>query len=204
MPNPVKLVHFTQNIDCELCAETKELLENVVLLSDKLSLETFNLQLDTAKASQYGIDKAPATVVEGTRDFGIRLYGLPAGYEFIVLLEDIVRVSRGESGLAAESVDKLRSLSAPVHLEVLVTPTCPYCPGAAALAHQLALESDLVTADMVEAREFPDLVRRYRVRGVPKTMINGTTGIEGALPESLFIDQILISVSAKQLVATRL
>lgn len=66
------------------------------------------------------------------------------------------------------------------------------------------MESELITADMVEATEFPDLVRRYRVRGVPKTMINGTKSIEGALPESIFIDQILSSASSNQPAAAEL
>lgn len=116
MQNAVKLVHFTQELDCDFCGETKELLETLASLSGRISLEVYNLQLEKDKAAQYGIDKVPATVIEGGRDYGIRLYGLPAGYEFVVLLEGILRVSRGESGLAAESVDKLRSLAAPVHL----------------------------------------------------------------------------------------
>lgn len=195
MQNAVKLVHFTQELDCDFCGETKELLETLASLSGRISLEVYNLQLEKDKAAQYGIDKVPATVIEGARDYGIRLYGLPAGYEFVVLLEDILRVSRGESGLSAESVAKLRSLAAPVHLQVFVTPTCPYCPGATLLAHQLALESEQITADMVEATEFPDLVRRYNVRGVPKTIVNGKAGIEGSLPEPHFIDGILAAVN---------
>ena len=195
MQNAVKLVHFTQELDCDFCGETKELLETLASLSGRISLEVHNLQLAKDKAAQYGIDKVPATVIEGARDYGIRLYGLPAGYEFVVLLEDILRVSRGESGLSAESVAKLRSLAAPVHLQVFVTPTCPYCPGATLLAHQLALESEQITADMVEATEFPDLVRRYNVRGVPKTIVNGKAGIEGSLPEPHFIDGILAAVN---------
>lgn len=194
MQSAVKLVHFTRELECDFCGETRELLEALARLSDKISLEVHNLQLAKDKAAQYGIDKVPATVIEGARDYGIRLYGLPAGYEFVVLLEDILRVSRGESGLSAESVMKLRSLAAPVHLQVFVTPTCPYCPGAALLAHQLALESDQITADMVEATEFPDLVRRYNVRGVPKTIVNGKAGIEGSLPEPNLIDGILAAV----------
>lgn len=114
----------------------------------------------------------------------------------IVLLETLLRISQGESGLSAESIEKLRNLKSPLHIEVFVTPTCPYCPAAVRLAHQLAIESDLITADMVEATEFPDLVQRYDVRGVPKTVINSTASIEGSLPESDYIDEIVSSASA--------
>jgi glutaredoxin-like protein len=196
MHNPVKLVYFTRELDCELCSETRRLLEALVALCDKLSLEVYNLQLDKEKVAQYGVDKVPATVVEGAKDYGIRFYGLPAGYEFVVLLEDIVRISLGNSGLSQETLERLRQLSGPVHLEVFATPTCPYCPGAVRLAHQLAIESELITADMVEATEFPDLVRRHKVRGVPKTVINGTSGIEGSLPESDLVERILTSAAA--------
>jgi len=191
LEHPVKLIYFTQEIECELCSETRQLLETLAALSDKLSLEVYNLQLDKEKAAQYQIAKVPATAVIGTKDYGIRFYGLPAGYEFVVLLEDIVRVSLGSSGLHPETIERLRELSEPVHLEVFATPTCPYCPGAVRLAHQLAIENDLITADMVEATEFPDIVQRYRVRGVPKTVINGTAGFEGALPESDFVAQVI-------------
>jgi glutaredoxin-like protein len=194
--NPVKLVHFTQELDCELCPQTRDLLEDVALLSDKLSLEVYNSLLDKEKVSQYGISKVPATVIEGDKDYGIRLYGLPAGYEFAVLLLDILQVSRRNSGLRPESVEKLRSLAQPLHLEVFVTPMCPYCPGAVRIAHQLAIESDLITADMVEATEYPELVRRYAVRGVPKTVVNGSVSIDGSLPESDYIDEVVSSIAA--------
>jgi predicted DsbA family dithiol-disulfide isomerase len=59
------------------------------------------------------------------------------------------------------------------------------------LAHAFALESDLIRADMVEATEFPHLVQRYGVRGVPKTLVNEGVAIEGALPEEEYLDRIL-------------
>ncbi len=63
------------------------------------------------------------------------------------------------------------------------------------LAHQLAIESDLVTADMVEATEFPHLAHRYQVRAVPRTIVNETGVIEGALPEPLFVQQVLAAAA---------
>jgi predicted DsbA family dithiol-disulfide isomerase len=59
------------------------------------------------------------------------------------------------------------------------------------LAQQLAMESDLITADLVEITEFPDLARRYQVRAVPRTVVNGTAGIDGALPESEFVKAVV-------------
>jgi glutaredoxin-like protein len=191
MKEPVKLLHFTQTLNCETCLDAQKLLEEVAALSDKLRLEMHNPLLEKELAARYGIDKVPATVIEGERDYGIRLYGLPAGYEFAVLLEDILQVSQRASGLEAASVERLKALRQAVHLEVLVTPTCPYCPTAARLAHQLAIESEWITADLVEAAEYSELVQRYRVRGVPKTVINGRHFVDGAVPEEELIEQIL-------------
>jgi glutaredoxin-like protein len=127
---------------------------------------------------------------ETPKDYGIRYYGIPAGYEFSTLINDIMMVSRGESGLSAETKAYLAGLTQPLHLQVFVTPTCPYCPPAVHLAHQLAFESDLVRADMVEAIEFPHLSYKYQVQGVPRTVINETAHMEGSTPEGLLLAKI--------------
>ena len=121
--NPVKLVHFTQELNLEYGREAKQLLEEVAATSDKISLEVFNFLIDKEKVAEYGIDKVPATVVHNGKNFGIRFYGLPAGYEFANLLDAIIAVSSGRSGLSEESVGKLKAITQAVHLEVFVTPT---------------------------------------------------------------------------------
>lgn len=121
--NPVKLIHFTQELNLEYGREAKELLEELVALSEKLSLEVYNFLLDKEKVAEYGVDKVPATVVRSGKDYGIRFYGLPAGYEFSTLLDALVSVSQSDSGLGEKSKEKLRQLAKPLHLEVFVTPT---------------------------------------------------------------------------------
>ena len=123
MVNPVKLVHFTQELNLEYGREARVLIEELAQLSDKLSLETCDFILDKEKVVQYAVDKVPATAVRDGKDYGIRFYGLPAGYEFSTLLDAIVEVSRGDSGLRRESREKLAKITQPVHLEVFVTPT---------------------------------------------------------------------------------
>ena len=121
--NPVKLVHFTQELNLDYGREARQLLEELVALSDKLSLEVYNFLLDKDKVSEFSVDKVPATVVRNGKDYGIRFYGLPAGYEFATLLDVILSVSQEDSGLKAENREKLAKVSQPVHLEVFVTPT---------------------------------------------------------------------------------
>ena len=124
-------------------------------------------------------------------DHGIKLYGVPAGYEFSTFIEDLRMLGAGQVTLSAETREALGRLTQPVHLQVFVTPTCPYCPRAVVLAHKLAMASPLVTADMVEATEFPHLANRYRVHGVPRTVINETIHVEGAVPEAALIAQLM-------------
>lgn len=121
--NPVRLVHFTQELNLEYGREAKQLIEELATLSDKVSVEVFNFLLDKEKAAEYGVDKVPATVVRNSKDFGVRFYGLPAGYEFSNLLDAILTVSSGDSGLSAASRERLAQITAPVHLQVFVTPT---------------------------------------------------------------------------------
>jgi alkyl hydroperoxide reductase subunit AhpF len=123
MVSPVTIVHFTQELNLELGAEALQLVKELAPLSDKLSLQVFNFLLDKEKVTQYGVDKVPATVIHNGKDYGIRFYGLPAGYEFSTLLDAILAVSKGDSGLLPTSRKKLAQLTQPLHLEVFVTPT---------------------------------------------------------------------------------
>ncbi len=123
LPSKVRLVYFTQEIECEGCGITRELLTELATLSDRLSLETHDFVAEKPLADRYGIDKIPALVLEGDRDRGIRFYGIPGGYEFASLLEDIRMVARGDSGLSPATRAALASLDKDVHLQVFVTPT---------------------------------------------------------------------------------
>ncbi len=197
--NPVKLVMFTQSFECQFCTETRQIVEEVAALSDKVSYEVHDFVDDKEVAEEYGIDKIPAIVVlrseDGNeRDYGIRFYGIPSGYEFTSIIEDIMDVSKGESGLQPRSKAAVAELEEPVHFQVFVTPTCPYCPQAVRLAHRFAIESDLIRADMVEAIEFPHLANKYSVFGVPRTVINEKVHQEGAVPEPLMLAKLLEAI----------
>jgi len=198
LTSPVKLVMFTQEMECQFCRETRELVEEVAALSDKISVEVKDFLKEEAEATKLGIDKIPAIAVlgDGDRDYGIRFYGIPAGYEFMSLLESIEIVSKGESGLSANGKERLKGLSKPVHLQVFVTPTCPYCPRAVVQAFRMAMESPNVTASMVEATEFPHLANKYQVSGVPHTVIGESPQpMVGAYPEAAALELILNAVA---------
>jgi len=123
LKSKVKLVNFTQELECQFCRETKDLVTEVAGLSDNIDCEVYNFQIDKEKAAEYGVDKIPATVVLGEKDYGIKYYGIPSGYEFSAFIEAIRMVGSGESGLSEATTTKLKELKNPVHVQVFATPT---------------------------------------------------------------------------------
>ena len=198
LEGPVRFVFFTQKQVCESCLQQESLLKEVAALSGKLSLEVHDLLDDAEKARSYGIAKIPATAVIGKKDYGIRFYGATLGYEFSSLIEAILMASTGKSGLPGDIEALLAIIDVPVHLEVMVTLTCPYCPNMVHLAHQMSVASEFITADEIDSAEFPQLTQRYEVNGVPKTVINEGASFEGALPPLQALLEILKDVKPKE------
>ncbi len=199
MTRPVRLLFFTQSIGCETCLPTRQILDELPALSDRIAVEEANFVLEGERAAQYGIDRAPAVAVlylengeNGAMvDSRIRFLGAPSGYEFASLVEACRLAGGGAPRLSEANRARLAAVAAPTTIRVFTTPTCPHCPRAVTLANEMAFTSPQVTAFAVEATEFPDLARRYQVTGVPKTVVNDTTEILGALPEDAFIEQAL-------------
>jgi glutaredoxin-like protein len=201
--NPVNLIFFTQEPsrlllpdqikgqECLFCKETRLLLEEVSSLSSRISMTVYDFSADKDKAAEYGVDKIPALIIKSERDLGIRFFGIPSGYEYMSLLEAILDVSRGQNSLSPKTRQALQSLGKDVHIQVFVTPTCPYCTQAVRLAHQFSMESPRIRGEMIEATEFPHLAQKYHVFGVPKTVINESVFIEGAVPEDVFLEHVL-------------
>jgi glutaredoxin-like protein len=194
----VKILVFTQEFERQFCRETREIVEDVAALSDRITWETYDFQDGQEMTQKYNIDKIPAIVILGPKgkDYGVRYYGIPSGYEFSSFLHDIKAVAAGPAGagLSPKTVETLNAFTSPIHLQVFVTPTCPYCPQAVTLAHAMAIVSPNVRADMVEATEFPHLAQRYRVMGVPRTVINEEDYLEGAAPEAMLLEKIRSAV----------
>ncbi len=202
LKRPVRLLFFTQSIGCETCLQTRQVIDELPPLSGRISIEEVNFVLDKPRAEQFGIDRVPAIALIGQdeagieRDSHIRFLGMPSGYEFISLIRAILLVGGGESMLSEASRDKLAAIDRPIDIRVFSTPTCPHCPKAVMLAHEIAWANSNVTAYAVEATEYPDLARRYHVTGVPKTIVNDQVEILGAVPEETFIEQTLAGFAA--------
>ena len=194
---PVEVLLFGSKDNCDYCNETKQLLEEVTALHDKLALSVYDIQEHADVAGKFNVTNAPGIVIAAkdnaeVKNLGIQFSGIPSGHEFSTLINDIIIVSRRESGLDAKTREFLKNLDKPLHLQVFVTPTCPYCPRAVLLAHQMAMENpQMITAEGVEATEFPELAYRFIVRGVPQTVINSGAGsVVGAVPEQNLLAEI--------------
>lgn len=161
--------------------------EEALLLSELARLDA-RIRVEERPASL--CDDAPQIRIGGRAQGRIRYLGAPAGYEFASLVDGIVAASSGATRLQPATCDSLRGLGRDVHLQVFVTPTCPFCPGVADLAQQMAVVSPRVRADIVAADEFPDLADRFGVSDVPCVVIAGERAFVGARSEALFLAHV--------------
>jgi alkyl hydroperoxide reductase subunit AhpF len=124
LKEPVRLAVFSQALAEPASEQVKKMAEELAAIEPRLAVESYNFVLDKEKADSLGIARIPALAVMGAqKDYGIRLYGLPTGYEFGTLIDAILDVSAGESGLAPETVAALHDLEKGVHIQVFSTPT---------------------------------------------------------------------------------
>ena len=202
MKEPVQVLFFGSQDNCEYCADTRQLLEEVAAIDEKVSLNIYDLKDNADMAVKFNVDRVPAIVIaakdgDQITNLGIQYSGIPSGHEFGTLINDIVLVSGRDSGLSLEVREFLRHLTQPLHLQVFVTPTCPHCPRAVLLAHQMAMENPtMIRAEGVEATEFPELANQFNVRGVPQTVINAGMGtVVGSMPEKNLLAEIMRAVN---------
>ena len=123
LSQPVRLVFFTQTFGCDSCFQARRLVDQLASLSEQVTVEEYNLILDKEKVEEFGVDRAPAIVVMGEKNSGIRYYGLPSGYEVASLIEAVSLVGTGDVGLSQSSLNTIKKISCDVDIKVFVTPT---------------------------------------------------------------------------------
>jgi glutaredoxin-like protein len=194
----VTLHMFTKTDHCLLCNETLSLADQVSQQSEKVKLDHCECDIESEKAQKWKIARHPAIAIEGSSIKGqIRFYGIPSGYEFGSFIESIMMAGRdSEPDLEPEMIEEIKKIDKPVHFQVFVTPTCPYCPRAVLAAFKFASLNDNITADCVEATEFQELSMKYHVQGVPKTIINDNTEVVGAVPEKMLLEKVKKAIAS--------
>jgi len=192
MKDEVKIIYFTQEIECPLCRDTRAFVEEIASLNSKLSVEVYNLVLDRDRAELYGVDKIPGIVLldKNGKDHGIKFYGLPGGYEINSFLGALLEVSGHKEEIPPQLMERIRNVDRDVHIQVFVSLGCPHCPGAVTAAHRLALENPKIKVDMIDTNNFVPLAQRYNISGVPKIVFNDKFELVGAHPINTFLDVI--------------
>jgi glutaredoxin-like protein len=173
---------------CPTCSLAEELARAVAdAAPERVTLSV----IDVMEQPDERIEVPTLTIGAPGEEARIAFQGLPSGYEFSTLLDAIERVSSKGGSLAPDLTDRLSKLDTDVEVMVFVTPTCPYCPGAASMANRMALTSPRVRSVVVQANEFAELSRRFQVEGVPRTVVNRAGSFVGALPETMFVESVL-------------
>jgi glutaredoxin-like protein len=186
----VTLHLFIEESNCLYCNDVKDMVDQVAELSDKVTVSEHKGPLDEADAKEMGIERTPAIVLHGKKPFNIKFYGIPAGHEFGALIGSIIDVSSGTAPLPADVIEDIASIDKPIHIKVFVTPQCPYCPNMTRLANQAAIINPLISSEMIESLEFQEETAKYGVFGVPKTILNETTTIDGLSPIQMFVEKL--------------
>ncbi len=189
----VKILFF-KGEPCEYCKEIGEIVNTVAELSSgKVKVEEYDFDKEKELVEKYKLEMQPALVMisEHFPKGNIRFYGIPSGYEFATLIEDILMLSTGKVDLPEDIKEEVKKIDKPVKMQIFITPTCPYCPRAVLVAHQFAALNENITSDMVEAIEFPEISDKYQVSAVPKNVINdGKVMFEGAAPPQYFLQKV--------------
>lgn len=186
---------INEDTECRYCKEAEEIYTEVKALSPLIEIESYELGKDKEMFEKYDVQRIPTVILVGKNKGTIRYIGIPAGYEFTSFIEDIIDISKGEVDLREENIKKIENIKEKLHIQVFVTPTCPYCPISVRTAHKIAFVNENITADMVEATEFPNLSDKYNVYAVPKTVINDKIEFEGSIAEDLYVEEVLKAVS---------
>ena len=189
LTNDVNIIIFTSKdkSKCMYCKEAVALLKELSVLNSKLKVTEYDVVENLKEAKFMGIDKVPAIILGGKTIYNLYYFGIPTGYEFASLIEDIIDVSTGQTRLSDATKKALKKFNNPIDIKIFVTPTCPWCPKAVRTAHQFSIENNKIKSSMIEATEFPELSQNYGVMAVPKIIINDKESFEGAQPEEVFL-----------------
>jgi len=194
--NDVDVKLFVNEQNPEYTDFARRLLQELQEIDPRIKVAVF----ENGQAEGFGVQSRPTILVGQDRGYNIRYVGAPAGHEAGGFIETLSLVSRSESGLSEQSVQKLAEVDQKVSIKVFVTTTCPHCPRAAVLANQLAIaRPGIISAECIEASQNMEEASRFNVSSVPQQVINedpASTSI-GAPQEDVLVDKVLTYGSAR-------
>ena len=188
----VNIYAFKSDSACITCKDTMQYLSEIAELNTKINLKVFDKDNDADIFKKFNILRVPAIIIiqNDTGNTGVRFYGIPSGYEVHSLISSIKEASGIKSHINESFLLRIKKIDYPVHIQVFVTPTCPYCPQAVINGHTLAFYNTNIVCDMIESGSFAELAQGYNIQGVPKIIINEKLQMEGSQPLEKLLEEI--------------
>jgi hypothetical protein len=195
---PVRLVLFTSDIGCAACPEMTGLARAIKAHFDKIALESYDLVMDRDKSLLYGIERVPAIVLQGGEGETAAFYGLIEDVFLNILVNTIQSLSNTKVWFPEDVRRVLKHLDHDVTIQVFVESDCPLCRPVAETAIGLALESRFISTEIIVADNFPELIKKHRIKKLPMTIFGSNLQMEGHVTESEFLEMIFDAEGIKQ------
>ncbi len=181
-------VFIKDDKDDQFSAFTTELIKGISTLTDKIEAKFYKSTDETTR--NRNITRFPAILINPDR-YNIRYVGSPLGEEGRTLIMAIMVASNNGTILSDTALKRLYELKAPRHIQIFVSPTCPYCPQQALNAISAAIAvPGLITSEIIEMYENRDYIDRYHIVTVPFTVINDMPIGTGVKPPEIFVEEI--------------
>lgn len=190
LKKPVRLILFINDVGCEVCPEAKRAAQAIKKSAPLVALEIYDQVMDRDKTELYGIKRVPAMVVQDSGGHSVTFYGLMEDVFFSILIDALHAAAEGRTWFPVEIRSTLRHLAKTVRLQVFVETNCPLCSPVARTAIGLALESTLVNTDIIIAGDYPELIKKYSIQTLPKTVFGENLHLDGHVTESEFLEMI--------------
>ncbi len=187
---PVRLIMFTSDTGCASCPEMLALAQTIKAQAGTIAFEHYDFVMDRDKSQQYGITRVPALVVEDREGKSVTFSGRIEGLFLNVLLNTITAVGDSKIWFPEDIRRTLKHLENSVAIRVLVEPDCPLCLPVAEAAIGLAFENPLIETDIIIAKEYPELMKKYGVTMLPKTIFGENLHMDGHVTEGDFLEMI--------------
>jgi glutaredoxin-like protein len=185
--------------ECALCEDGHTLLKEIASLSARIALTVHDIEDEPGAATALGVNRIPGIVVRGVTNRPLRFSGVPSGNQFPGFIETLINAATGKADLRPETLRTLKKIRSDVSVQVFVAPASPYSPSLARTAFKAALMAPKVMVEVVDATEFPALVQRLGIRGVPTTVFDEGLAVRGAMDEATFAQALLRAVEGRPL-----
>jgi alkyl hydroperoxide reductase subunit AhpF len=187
---PVRLVLFTSDAGCDACPDAVATAQAIKAAAPKISLETYDLTMDRDKTEEYAVRRVPSFVVQSTARRSVTFSGSVEGVSLLLLLEAINGVASNREWFSGRIASTLTLLRQEVHVQVFLESDCTLCKPVAETAMGLALTNRMVSAELISADDFPDLLAKHRIKVLPYILFGSLLSHEGHASESEFLEML--------------